>query len=87
MPVVGHQAISEERDVHAFGHHAEEVDKLLVVFRIAKHLLPGVPPVDHMLNGARFDDATPAWHECVLVASGVSAMAMPIDRRLVTSEN
>ena len=51
MPVVGHQAISEERDVHAFGHHAEEVDKLLVVFRIAKHLLPlithreGRPPV------------------------------------------
>jgi hypothetical protein len=66
MPVVGHQAIRKERDVHASGGQAEQADKFLVVFRIAKHLLPGVPPVDHMLDGARFDDATPAWHEHVL---------------------
>jgi hypothetical protein len=64
--MVGHQAIGKERDVHASGHQAEQANKFLVVFRIAKHLLPGVPPVDHMLDSARFDDATPARHEHVL---------------------
>jgi len=69
MPVVRHEAIRKERNVHASGRQAKQANKFLVVFRIAKHQLAVVPSVDHMLDGARFDDATPAWHEHVLRSS------------------